>query len=301
MAGGRGIEGALLVNKPSGPTSHDVVDGVRRALGIKRVGHVGTLDPFADGLLVLLVGRATRLAEYLTGYDKAYRATLRLGATTDTEDCTGTLVEEKAVPDLSVEGIEGVFARFEGRIRQRVPAYSAVKVDGERLYRRVRRGADVDTPVREIEIYSLTLVEYDSPEITFDVECSTGTYVRALARDIGEALGCGAHLVALTRTRVGLYELADAVSLDKLKADGVDACLADKAFVPAAEMLPDFPTVGISEEDASNIGNGRDVTRTNIAKDAGDGAMVKLVLEGRLAAVGRITGDSVRPVKVFIS
>lgn len=299
MAGGRGIEGALSVNKPPGPTSHDVVGEARRALGIKRVGHAGTLDPFADGLLVLLVRRATRLAEYLSGYDKAYRARVRLGVTTDTDDRTGAVVEEKAAPEFSVEEIESVFARIEGKIRQKVPAYSAVKVDGERLYRRARRGADVDAPTREVEIYSISPVEYDPPEITFEVECSSGTYVRALARDIGDALGCGAHATALTRTRVGPYVLADAISVNELQTGDVEAWRANKAFIPAAEMLPAFPAVGITDEDASGLFHGRDVPLP--VTDVDDGALVKLVLDGRLVAVGRVTGDFVHPVKVFIT
>ena len=299
MAGGRRIEGALLVNKPSGPTSHDVVDEARRALSIKRVGHAGTLDPFADGLLVLLVGRATRLAEYLSGYDKAYRARVRLGVTTDTDDRTGAVVEEKAVAEFSVEEIESVFGRFKGKIRQKVPAYSAVKVDGERLYRRARRGADVDAPTREVEIYSISPVEYDPPEITFEVECSSGTYVRALARDIGDALGCGAHVVALTRTHVGPYRLTGAISVSELQTGDVDLWRANNAFVPAAEMLPDFPALGITNEDASGLVHGRDVPLP--ITDVDDGALVKLVLDGRLAAVGRVTGDFVRPVKVFMT
>jgi tRNA pseudouridine55 synthase len=299
MAGGRRIEGALLVNKPSGPTSHDVVDEARRTLGIRRVGHAGTLDPLADGLLVVLVGRATRLAEYLTGYDKAYVARIRLGVTTDTDDRTGAVVEEKAVAGFPVEEIESVLARFEGVIRQRVPVYSAVKVDGERLYKRARRGADVDAPVREVEVYSISAVEYEPPEMTFEVECSSGTYVRALARDIGDALGCGAHVVALTRTRVGPYELAGAISVGELQTCDVDAWHANNSFVPAAEMLPDFPAVGITDEDASDLVHGRDVPLP--VADADDGALVKLVLDRRLAAVGRVTGDFVRPVKVFIT
>lgn len=288
-----------MVNKPSGPTSHDVVDEARRTLGIRRVGHAGTLDPFADGLLVLLVGPATRLAEYLTGYDKAYVARVRFGVTTDTDDRTGAIVEEKAVAGFSVEEVESALARFDGVISQRVPAYSAVKVDGERLYRRARRGADVDAPIREVEIYSISTVEYDPPEMTFEVECSSGTYVRALARDIGDALGCGAHLVALTRTRVGPYELAGAISVGELQTGDVDAWRANNAFIPAAEMLPDFPAVGITDEDASVLVHGKGVP-LSIA-DVADGALVKLVFDGHLAAVGRVTGDFVRPVKVFIT
>lgn len=293
------LEGALLIDKPPGPTSHDIVNEARRILRTKRIGHTGTLDPFATGLLVLLLGPATRLAEYLKDYEKTYRGVVRLGVKTDTDDVTGTVIEEKTVPGLSAQSIENEMERFRGKLSQKVPAYSAVKVSGERLYRRARRGAEVNAPTREIEIYSLLLIEYNRPDLVFEVTCSSGTYVRALARDIGEALGYGAHLAALTRTAAGPHELSDSITMDELKTGDGGAWREKNAYIKTAELLPDFPTVIITREDAICVIHGKEITLAPADKD--DGALIKLVLDGKLAAIGRVNGDSVRPVKVFIS
>lgn len=291
------LEGALLVDKPSGPTSHDVVNKARRILCIKRIGHTGTLDPFATGLLVLLLGPATRLAEYLKDYEKTYRGVMRLGLITDTDDATGTVIEDKPVPDLSAKVIENEIERFKGKLSQKVPAYSAIKVGGERLYRRARRGAEVNAPTREIEIYSLSLVKYKRPELIFEVTCSSGTYVRALARDIGEALGCGAHLTALTRTATGPYGLNDSITTDEMKTGDVNGWRVKNAYILMVEMLPDFPTVGITDEDSVSLTHGKDVSLSE--PDIDELSIVKLVNRGRLVAIGRITGDCIHPVKVF--
>jgi tRNA pseudouridine55 synthase len=293
------LEGALLINKPPGPTSHDIVDEARRILRTKRIGHTGTLDPFAAGLLVLLLGPATRLAEYLKDHEKTYRGVIRLGVKTDTDDVTGTVIKEKTVPPLSARSIENEMKRFRGKSSQKAPAYSAVKVSGERLYRRARRGAEVKAPTREIEIYSLSLVGYNRPDLVFEVTCSSGTYVRALARDIGEALGCGAHLTSLTRTAAGPYELSDSITIDELKTGDIDIWREKNAFIPMAEVLPDFPTIEITGEDATRVSHGKEIALARA--DEAEGLLVKLVLDGTLAAVGRVDGDSVRPVKVFLS
>jgi tRNA pseudouridine55 synthase len=293
------LEGALLIDKPPGPTSHDIVDEARRILRTKRIGHTGTLDPFATGLLVLLLGPATRLAEYLKDYEKSYRGVIRLGVKTDTDDVTGTVIEEKTVPELSTRSIENEMERFRGKLIQKVPAYSAVKISGERLYRRARRGAEVKAPTREIEIYSLSLIGYNRPDLVFEVTCSSGTYVRALARDIGEALGCGAHLTALTRIAAGPYELSDSITMDELKTGDVGAWREKNAFIPMAGILPDFPTVIITREEATCVIHGKEIPLARTDKD--DGTLIKLVLDGKLAAIGRVNGDSVRPLKVFIS
>lgn len=293
------LEGALLIDKPPGPTSHDIVDEARRILRIKRIGHTGTLDPFATGLLVLLLGPATRLAEYLKDYGKTYRGVIRLGVKTDTDDVTGKVIEEKTVPSLSPRSIENETKRFQGKLAQKAPVYSAVKVSGERLYRRARRGAKVNAPAREIEIYSFSLVGYNRPDLVFEVKCSSGTYVRALARDIGEALGCGAHLAALTRTAAGPHELNDSITMDELKTGDVNAWREKNAYLKMAELLPDFPTITITRGDAGQIIYGKEITLAT-AEEA-EGALIKLVLDGELAAIGRVDGDSVRPVKVFLS
>jgi tRNA pseudouridine55 synthase len=201
----------LLVAKPVGPTSHDIVDIVRRRLGTRRVGHTGTLDPFAEGLLVMVVGRATRLVPFAAAWMKSYEGRLRLGATTDTDDATGQVQEQRLVA-VDRAGLERTLDGFRGTVRQRPPAYSAVKIEGERAYRRARRGEAVEPAEREVEIRELELTAFTPPDVEFRATVSAGTYVRSLARDIGAALGCGGHLVALRRTTVGPFRLEDAVA-----------------------------------------------------------------------------------------
>lgn len=201
----------LLVAKPVGPTSHDIVDIVRRRLGTRRVGHTGTLDPFAEGLLVMVVGRATRLVPFAAAWMKSYEGRLRLGATTDTDDATGQVQEQRPVA-VDRAGLERTLDGFRGTVRQRPPAYSAVKIEGERAYRRARRGEAVEPAEREVEIRELELTAFTPPDVEFRATVSAGTYVRSLARDIGAALGCGGHLVALRRTTVGPFRLEDAVA-----------------------------------------------------------------------------------------
>ena len=201
----------LLVAKPAGPTSHDMVDIVRRSLGTRRVGHTGTLDPFAEGLLVMVVGRATRLVPFAAAWTKSYEGRLRLGATTDTDDATGQVQEQRPVA-VDRAALERTLDGFRGTVRQRPPAYSAVKVDGERAYRRARRGETVEPAERDVEIRALEVTTFAPPDVEFRATVSAGTYLRSLARDIGAALGCGGHLVALRRTTVGPFRLEEAVA-----------------------------------------------------------------------------------------
>lgn len=188
-----------------------MVDIVRRALGTRRVGHTGTLDPFAAGLLVMVVGRATRLAPFAAAWQKSYEGRIRLGVTTDTDDATGQKLREQAVT-VDRAAVERALERFRGTHRQRPPAYSAVKVAGVRAYHRARRGEAVEPAARDVEIAALEVTEVDLPDVEFRATVSGGTYLRSLARDIGAVLGCGAHLVALRRTRVGPFRLEDAVA-----------------------------------------------------------------------------------------
>ncbi len=209
---------ALLVDKPEGPTSHDVVKWARRSLGVRKIGHTGTLDPFASGLLILLVGPVTRLAEYLSALPKKYEARARLGIRTDTHDAEGRTV---SVQDPGVaptqEQIEAELATFEGRGQQVPPQFSAKKVGGERMYRRARRGDTVQLPPVDVEIFQIRLTDYTPPEIGFTLTCSSGTFVRAVARDLGDRLGVGAHLTALRRTAVGVFSVDRAVPGDVLR------------------------------------------------------------------------------------
>ncbi|MCU0307815.1 MAG: tRNA pseudouridine(55) synthase TruB [Thermoleophilia bacterium] len=270
-----------LVDKPAGPTSHDVVAGVRRRLGGRavKVGHAGTLDPFATGLLVLLSGRATRLAPYLVGLDKAYLATVRLGATSDTGDPEGP-VREVAPPPPAV-AVRGAVAGMAGAQRQRVPAYSAVKVGGERLYRRARRGEAVEAPERDVTVHAIDLLGYDEALglAELEVVVSTGTYVRQIAADLGERLGCGGYCQALRRTRVGALAVGDAAAPDAVPPAGRLAPARALAHLPARELTP---------AEAAAVAHGRPVP------GEGDGP-VALVVGGDLVAVAEPAGEVLRP------
>lgn len=210
--------GLLAINKPSGPTSHDVVDQVRRLAGLK-AGHTGTLDPEASGILLVLLDQATKLAPLFVGLPKKYRATFRLGITTDTNDIWGKILSESSVPALSSGEIENRLSNFVGTIKQKVPAFSAVKRQGRPLYKKARRGEEVEAPEKEVTFYSIQLIGWKSPEVAVEASCSSGAYIRALARDFGGKAGCGAVMSTLVRTEVGPVTLAQAVPLGSLTAD----------------------------------------------------------------------------------
>ena len=213
------LNGLLLIDKPVGMTSHDVVDVVRRKFGMRRIGHGGTLDPGATGLLILLLGQATRYARHLLNADKTYFSTLLLGQTTDTQDAGGKLLETRPVGDLPAAEIEAACAKFRGEIEQEVPAYSAVRVQGKRFYDLARAGQAVPRRVRKIRVHRLSVLEVRLPEVDLEVICSSGTYVRTLCADIGALLGCGGHLKRLCRTQVGPFALQHSVKLDDVKPE----------------------------------------------------------------------------------
>ncbi len=208
----------LLIDKPAGMTSHDVVDEVRRAYKIRQVGHAGTLDPFATGLLIVAVGKMTKELQKFVGLDKTYIATARLGATSDTYDLKGQIIIKNAQLAVSEEEIRKVLMSFEGGYLQKAPAFSAKKVKGQKLYEMARRGEDVEAlrPSKQVDIRNIKISSYQWPEVTFEVTCSSGTYIRSLAHDLGEKLGCGAYLTALRRTRIGSYKIEDAKKLEEL-------------------------------------------------------------------------------------
>ncbi len=207
--------GLLLIDKPAGITSHDAVDRIRRRFKMRRVGHGGTLDPAATGLLILLVGRATRCARFLLNADKTYFSTLRLGQSTDTQDSAGKILETKPVAELSREQLEKICEEFRGEIEQEIPAYSAVRVEGKRFYELAREGKAVPQRFRKVKIYSLKIAEIRLPEVDLEVTCSSGTYIRTLCADIGKRLGCGGHLSRLSRASVGPFSIDKAVALDQ--------------------------------------------------------------------------------------
>jgi|Deesub1362A_J573_1020465.scaffolds.fasta_scaffold10308_2 tRNA pseudouridine55 synthase len=239
--------GLLIIDKDAGWTSHDVVARVRRLIGQRRVGHAGTLDPMATGVLVLCLGRATRLAEYLQGHRKRYQATIRLGEVTDTYDLEGEVIERHPVPSLSEEELTSHLRAFQGTITQRPPAYSAVKVDGVPAYRRARRGEVVALPPRQVTIYEIRLSRWEPPELSLEIECSAGTYIRSLAHDLGQAIGCGAHLIALRRTASGPFTLADAISLSELERLVEDGRWRERVL-PLVEAVKDMPKITLSPQ-----------------------------------------------------
>lgn len=284
----------LPVDKPEGPTSHDVVGRVRRALGRRRVGHTGTLDPFASGLLLLCVGRATRLAEYLSDLDKTYEAVARLGQTTDTLDRDGELVEERqGVDQLSRRDVEATLARLVGTLEQVPPAYSAKKVGGEAAHRRVRRGEHVELAPATVTVHEIELSSFEPPRVGFRVRCSSGTYVRALARDLGEMLGVGAHLVALRRTAIGAFDVRGAVSAERLDDE---AALA-RALVDPLDALAHLPRLTADDADAALLSQGRALSGVGEELEG----LVAVAHDGALLAIGESGGGVFKPRKVFAS
>ena len=298
------MDGILNVNKPSGPTSHDIVALVRKATGIKRVGHAGTLDPIATGVLVVCLGNATRIVEYLMDWRKSYRATAIFGAETDTEDATGKVTNETDCSHLTRDDLEAVLPKFTGEIMQVPPMVSAVHHEGKRLYEIARAGRVVERAPRPVEIYSLNLVDFTpgtSPSAILDVECSKGTYIRTLCADIGKALDCGAYMSALVRTAVGRFRVEDAVSLETTEEEGRLA----EFLIPIDEALADMPEVHVSEENGHRIANGvmLPVEALSRAELPQIGIPVRIKSPSGLIAVGRLCLEKgrvmLKPDKVF--
>jgi tRNA pseudouridine55 synthase len=276
----------VLVDKPAGPTSHDVVQRVRRALGTRAVGHTGTLDPFATGLLVVLVGRATRLARFVEAQPKTYLGTARLGLATDTDDRTGTpLGPPVDVAGIAEDRVVAAVAALQGEQQQRPPRYSARHVDGERSYRLARRGIAAELPATPVTVHRIELVSYAPPELAFRVTVSAGTYVRALARDLGARLGVGAHLTALRREAVGALRIEDAVPLERVDAS---------ALRPPGAALGHLPTRELDEPGRLAVSHGR-----ALPVEPGASGDVALLHAGRLVAVARADDGWLRPSVVL--
>jgi tRNA pseudouridine55 synthase len=287
------INGVLPIDKPVGPTSHDIVASARRALGVRRIGHTGTLDPFASGLLLLCVGPSTRLAEYLASQEKSYSATMVLGVATDTDDHLGAAVSESEEwRELPSEVILSAFAEQTGVLQQVPPQYSAKKIDGERMYDIARRGGVVDLPKVEVTVHRLTVTRVELPEIDFDLDCSTGTYIRSIARDVGASLGVGGHLTALRRTRIGSVGVDDALSLDQL----ADPDAIRDALLPPAAALTGMPRAILADSEVVAVRLGKSVENEAIV-DSGPVAMV--TADGELIAIGERVGARLQPRKVF--
>lgn len=228
------FDGILLVDKPSGPTSHDIVDAVRGTFGFRKVGHCGTLDPLATGLLVLVIGKATRLSQYLIGDDKGYYGHMVLGVRTDSQDADGKVTGRDDPSSVTREDVESAFDRFRGDILQVPPMVSAIKQGGRPLYKLARKGKSVEREARLIHIYELRLIGFESPRVDFSVRCGKGTYVRTLCADVGDALGCGAHLGGLRRASSGAFSVEQSVSFPELLR--FSRTEIQQRIIPAAEV-----------------------------------------------------------------
>ena len=291
------ISGVLVVDKPIGLTSHDVVQIIRKGTNIRRAGHTGTLDPRASGVLVILVGPAVRLSEYVSASDKRYQAVVRLGQSTDTYDADGRVVSTSPV-NITEDEFANALKQFIGEIEQVPPPYSAVKVKGKKAYEMAREGEEVELLPRKIQVYNLDLLEWAPPDAVIDVYCSSGTYVRSLAHDLGEALGCGAHLVGLRRTKSGRFTLRDAVPLRKLR-ESFENGTWYQHLIPAAEALSDWPSIELTQTQVDDVRHGH-----RIPGDKELGKLARGISEqGELVALLEFdpAANEWQPKKVFFS
>jgi tRNA pseudouridine55 synthase len=299
------ISGIFNIDKPAGCSSFQVVSLVRRLSGVRRVGHAGTLDPSATGVLVVCLGQATRLIEYMMEATKVYRAEVRLGITTDTLDATGRILSQADPSNISRRQVEKALAAFVGEIDQVPPMFSALKHDGEPLYRYARAQRQVERRARRVTIHRLQLLAFEPPLATVEVECGKGTYIRALAHDLGQQLGCGAHLAALARLRVGPFTLDDACSLPELEAAFQEGRW-QRLLQPADAALPSWPAVTLSEAQERAVRFGQCLAADSLEPSPAqaienDQLCRAYSPQGELVAVLRYDADALlwRPAKVF--
>ncbi len=297
------MDGVLNINKPAGPTSHDIVARTRKLLHEKRVGHAGTLDPLATGVLVVCVGKATRIVEYLVTREKEYSAVMVLGRTTGTQDSVGKEISNVDASHISQQMIAAVLPKFTGRIMQIPPMVSAVKHEGKRLYELARKNVEVERQPREVTIYSLEMTSFnpgEKPFVGLRVVCSSGTYIRTLCADIGDALGVGGYMESLVRTRVGDFKLENAISMDVLETASSEG-RASEFMLSMDEALSHIPSVTVDDIGSEMIAHGRAVQVSFVGED---NELVRVRSEQReLLAVGRLrsvdTGKIIEPEKVF--
>src|SRR5271165_6545106 len=290
------LDGAILIDKPAGPTSHDVVDAIRRRFQIKKVGHCGTLDPNATGLLIIVLGRGTKLSEKLMGDDKVYEGTIKFGETTNSYDSDGEITASLPIPLVTLEQLNDEAAKFIGDQMQTPPMVSAIKKNGVPLYKLARKGIEVEREPRLIHIYNFRFTEYSEPFGKFRVACTKGTYIRSIAHDLGQRLGCGAHLASLRRTAVAEFAIADARSLSALET-AMRQGSAESLFVHPRKLVPQLPCVTATEENAALVRSGRAVNLPEMSR----APQVK-VFYGQydlIAIATRIAGTLFHPKIVF--
>lgn len=288
------MNGFLVVDKPAGLTSHDVVNRIRRITCQKKAGHTGTLDPFATGVLPVALGEATKAIPFLDESLKDYKAVLRLGISTDTQDCTGTVMAEKEWRQIAPQQLSAVISSFVGEQRQQPPMYSAVKHQGTPLYKLARKGMTVERKTREIIVHSIVLDDISLPDVIITVRCSRGTYIRTLAHDIGEKLGCGGALLELQRTMTGPFTIMQALSLEQIEALAVAGELSSRVISPL-EALANLEELPLTQKGAASVSHGIVPAMEDIATMPADplcpGLRVKLTAEAKLLAVAEITRE----------
>ena len=288
--------GVLNIDKPLGITSHDVVGRVRRLLGTRRVGHAGTLDPAASGVLLVCVGPATRLAEFLVSTSKTYEGCVRLGVTTDSYDADGEVVTESPTEPFEPDAIHAALGRFTGDIEQVPPVFSAIKKDGVAAHRRARRGETVEMKPRPVRIDAIECLQYEHPDLRIRVSCQAGTYIRSLAHDVGQVLGCGAHLAALARTESGRWLVQDACTLNDI-AKAVDENRRDKVLHPIEAAVAHLPSTRLETPQIECLIHGQPIELAGVDPCE---HLCGLDSAGRLVAILRPgRGDEWRPSKVF--
>jgi tRNA pseudouridine55 synthase len=287
-----GVDGVVNIDKPRDLTSHDVVARIRRWTGVAHVGHAGTLDPQATGVLLIGLGQGTKLTQFLHEHLKTYRATLKLGVRTDSGDAAGKVVEVRPLREKGREEVETVLVGFQGVIEQIPPMYSALKRQGQRLYALARQGIEIERQPRRVQIRRLRLIHLTSEDLSIEVECSSGTYIRALADDIGTRLGCGAHVAALVRTAIGPYTLAEALTLPALE-EAVCQGGWDRHVMALSKAVATFPRLIVTSAAAQALGHGVPPTRQGIACMEGsfevDETLAILSLDGALLAMASPT------------
>ncbi len=281
--------GALIVDKPSGPTSHDIVARARVLLKTK-VGHTGTLDPLASGVLPLLLGRTTRLTRFFQSSDKEYLAEIQLGQTTNTLDAEGEVIQESSVPEISPQQAKEVLEEFTGEIQQQPPMFSAVKVGGKKLYQLARQKLEIDRPWRTVSVYRIDLLEQTREIWSLRVHCSSGTYIRSLAHEIGKTLSCGAYLRKLRRIRCGCFHLSGALPLEGIEGQWREALL------PMEKLLPELPRIDLDEQQAKRVRHGNEIPGSSKVQEE----FCRLFHHQKLVAIGQSgPANQLRPVIVL--
>lgn len=294
------MDGILNIDKPAGKTSYSVVARIKRLTGEKRVGHAGTLDPDATGVLPVCLGKATRIVEYLTNASKAYRADIELGIATDTYDAGGKVVQRGDASGIDHNQLESALQRFRGRISQTPPMYSALKHQGQPLYKLARAGINIERKSRTVTINRLEIIDWQPPIVTLEVACSKGTYIRSLAHDLGQALGCGAYLKSLIRNQYGPFQVKDAISLPRFE----EACRHgdwERLIYPVDYVLQDYRAVVIDEADEKAIKQGKSIELAGTDENATMSLYRAYAPDGRFLGLLRYLPDSGRwqPEKVF--